>query len=315
MKTVLPGAAIGLFGGGENSRMFAMVARRMGYRVHVYSPTGDPADSLADVSIQAPYEDLDRVREFAAGVDVVTVAAGDVPILTLQAARAPVMRPSVKVFEAIENDDGIGGKRDVAAGAEFSVIGARGVDGECVFYPPIAVDRVAPDDHCGHVDIARAPAAIGVRLTKRAIALTQDILEDLDLTGIVCVEFILTPEREILIREVSPHPHSSGHLTIDACVTSQFEQQLRAVCGLPLGSVSMLRPAAMATLTDATGERGEPDWASACAFPEVKLHLYGGRRGHLTATAVSATRAKQIVRAARASLNAASLNPVAFSGE
>jgi 5-(carboxyamino)imidazole ribonucleotide synthase len=108
------------------------------------------------------------------------------------------------------------------------------------------------------------------------------------------------------VNELAPRPHNSGHLTIDACVTSQFERQLRAVCGLPLGSTEMLRPAAMANLLGDVWRKGEPDWTAALVMPEVKLHLYGktearpGRKmGHLNVTAATAQRAEQLVRAAR----------------
>ncbi len=286
--------------------MFALAAAGMGYRVHVFSPADSPAGSpvseaswdLADVSVRAPYEDLDRVREFAAAVDVVTVTAGDVPLIALRAAAASsLLRPSLKVFEAVES--GLGTRRDSSKTilADFSVIGARGATGACVFYDPISIDRVD-----GVFDVARAPAPIGLKLTRKAIALAQDILEDQDVTGIACVEFTLSETYELTVHDVTPHPHAAGHLTVDASVTSQFEQQLRAVCGLPFGSTQMLRPAAMAVLRASAWESGEPDWVSACTLSEVKLHLHGNRRGHLTATAASGTLAKQIVRAARASL-------------
>ena len=122
----------------------------------------------------------------------------------------------------------------------------------------------------------------------------------------LCVEFFLTRDGELLVNELAPRPHNSGHLTIDACVTSQFEQQLRAICGLPLGSTELLRPAAMANLLGDLWQDGEPDWAAACAVPGVKLHLYGkavtakGRKmGHLTALAEHArrSRSKTCIRA------------------
>ena len=294
MKTILPGAAIGLLGGGENSRMFCLAAFRMGYRVHVYSPGGDPVRPLADVSIEAPYGDLDRVREFAANVDVVTLASGDVPAISLQAASGScLVLPGPRIFEAVEN--GIGTKRDASTVAlvDFSVIAARGANGAYVHYPPIAIDRVE-----GVLDIARLPATIDSLVAKRAAGLTRDLLEELDFTGVGCVEFILTEEHQLVLHEVTPHPHPSGFLTLEACVTSQFDQHIRAICGLPLGSTTMVRPAAMAVLTPSDSQ---PDWAAACAFPEVRLHVYGSG-GHLTATAASATLAKQIVRTARASL-------------
>ncbi|MGH9902237.1 MAG: ATP-grasp domain-containing protein, partial [Pyrinomonadaceae bacterium] len=114
----------------------------------------------------------------------------------------------------------------------------------------------------------------------------------------------------LLINELAPRPHNSGHFTFDACVTSQFEQQLRAVCGLPLGSTAMLRPAAaMANLLGQLWQDGEPRWRAALSFPDVKLHLYGktearaGRKmGHLTALSTSAQEAARTVRAARAAL-------------
>jgi phosphoribosylaminoimidazole carboxylase (NCAIR synthetase) len=278
VKTILPGATIGLLGEGENSRMFTAAAERMGYRVHV-----------------RPYDHLAGVRDFASGVDVLTVVSQDVPSIGLRAAEGVcLVRPGSKTFEAIEN--GIGAKRDASQTviADFYVIAARGADGAFAYYPPIAVDRVE-----GVLDIARSPAPIDSRMAKRAAGLTRDIFEDLDLIGLACVEFTLTHEHQLLIHDVTPHPHPAGNLTIEACVTDQFEQQLRAVCGLPLGSTEMIRPAAMAVVNwDEGDSEGEPDWAAACALPGVKLHLYGARSGHLTATAASATLAKQIVRAA-----------------
>jgi 5-(carboxyamino)imidazole ribonucleotide synthase len=123
------------------------------------------------------------------------------------------------------------------------------------------------------------------------------------------VEFFLTRDGKLLVNEVAPRPHNSGHLTFDACVTSQFEQQLRAVCGLPLGSTEQHRPAAMANLLGDLWQYREPNWAAACAFPEVKLHLYGkltprpGRKmGHLTALATTADAAAQMVRTSRTAL-------------
>jgi 5-(carboxyamino)imidazole ribonucleotide synthase len=114
-----------------------------------------------------------------------------------------------------------------------------------------------------------------------------------------------------LINELAPRPHNSGHLTFDACVASQFEQQLRAVCGLGLGSTEFYRPAAMANLLGDVWANGEPDWAKALENPNVKLHLYGkaearaGRKmGHLTALAESAEKAVEIVKKAKDSLTA-----------
>jgi 5-(carboxyamino)imidazole ribonucleotide synthase len=116
----------------------------------------------------------------------------------------------------------------------------------------------------------------------------------------------LTGKGSLLINELAPRPHNSGHLTFDAAVTSQFEQQLRAVCGLPLGSTELLHPAAMANLLGDLWSGGEPLWAEALSIPDVKLHLYGklepraGRKmGHLTALAPTPEEAKAKVTEAR----------------
>jgi 5-(carboxyamino)imidazole ribonucleotide synthase len=188
--------------------------------------------------------------------------------------------------------------------AELSVVGVRGVDGQCVFYAPSCNHHVA-----GILDISFSPAPFGQQVAKDAIAIAQGILEELNVTGVLCVEFFLTRDGALLVNELAPRPHNSGHLTIDACVTSQFEQQLRSVCGLPLGSTEMPRPAAMANLLGDVWSGGEPQWEAALSLPEVKLHLYGksepraGRKmGHLTATAATAQAAERLVRDARSRL-------------
>jgi len=161
----------------------------------------------------------------------------------------------------------------------------------------------------GILDVSFSPAPFGPRMAKDAIAIAQGILEQLNVTGVLCDEFFLTRDGALLVNELAPRPHNSGHLTIDACVTSQFEQQLRSVCGLPLGSTEMPRPAAMANLLGDVWAGGEPRWDAAMALPEVKLHLYGkseprsGRKmGHLTATAPTAQMAEHLVREARSRL-------------
>jgi 5-(carboxyamino)imidazole ribonucleotide synthase len=188
--------------------------------------------------------------------------------------------------------------------AELSVVGVRSHEGDCAFFAPCANDHVN-----GILDVSASPVSFGPEVSEMAIEISRGILEQLGVTGVLCVEFFLTRDRRLLINELAPRPHNSGHLTIDCCVTSQFEQQLRAVCGLPLGSTAMLRPAAMANLLGDIWAGGEPDWASAVSLPDVKLHLYGktepraGRKmGHLTATAESPAAASQLVRAARARL-------------
>lgn len=187
---------------------------------------------------------------------------------------------------------------------EVSVVAARGVDGSFVHY------GVIENSHHNHIlDLSIAPACIPPNVVQQAGEITHAILTQLAVVGVLCVEFFLTAQDTLLVNELAPRPHNSGHLTIDAAVTSQFEQQLRAICGLPLGAPTLLRPAAMANLLGDLWQGGEPDWAAACAAPMVKLHLYGkqqarpGRKmGHLTALAEDVDTARQQVLAARATL-------------
>ena len=189
---------------------------------------------------------------------------------------------------------------------ELSIVAARGVHGEFAHYGAIRNDHVA-----GILDVSSAPAGVPENIEREAIAITAAVLEALDVTGVLCVEFFVTRDGRLLINELAPRPHNSGHLTIDSCLTSQFEQQLRAVCGLPLGSTERYRAAAMANLLGDLWNGREPNWAAVCALPEIKLHLYGklaarpGRKmGHLTATAPTVAEASLRVRAARQALKA-----------
>jgi 5-(carboxyamino)imidazole ribonucleotide synthase len=173
---------------------------------------------------------------------------------------------------------------------ELSVVAARGVDGRVAHY------GVIENAHARHIlDVSVAPARIPPQVERDALAIARATLEALDVVGVLCVELFLTRDGRVLVNELAPRTHNSGHLTIDACATSQFEQQLRAVCGLPLGSAELLRPVAMANLLGDLWAGGAPRWERACAIPGVALHLYGkkqprpGRKmGHLTLTAASA---------------------------
>ena len=187
---------------------------------------------------------------------------------------------------------------------ELSMIGARGATGWMVTY------GLVENTHRDHIlDTSVYPAAVPARVERTATEIVRRLLERLDVIGVLCVEFFLTRDGALLINELAPRPHNSGHLTIDACVTSQFEQQVRAVCGLPPGAADLLRPAAMANLLGDLWNQREPDWAAACMVPGVKLHLYGkseprrGRKmGHLTALAHHAPEALRVVTAARDAL-------------
>jgi 5-(carboxyamino)imidazole ribonucleotide synthase len=190
---------------------------------------------------------------------------------------------------------------------EVSVVAARGLDGAYVDYGLIE------NRHQNHIlDLSIAPAGVPAEVVSQAREIARGVLTALDVVGVLCVELFLTRDGRLLVNELAPRPHNSGHLTFDAAVTSQFEQQLRAICGLPLGSTDLLRPAAMANLLGDLWQAGEPDWAAACRSPAVKLHLYGkatprpGRKmGHLTALAATPAEALAEVVAARSVLTPA----------
>jgi len=373
-NAILPGSAVGVLGSGQLGRMFAIAARRMGYRVHTFSPDTDtPTGQVADVEVVAKYEDLDAVRKFARDVRVVTFEFENVPAATAQAAAecAPV-RPAGSVLHVTQNrlrektflrdagfpvtpfravrsvadveaarrefgdpvvlktaDFGYDGKGQVKIDAdtiirwkwpfqapdrileawvdferEISVVAARGIDGSFAHW------GVIDNTHRNHIlDVSICPADVPSTVAREAVEIARGILEKLAVVGVLCVEFFFTKTGKLLVNELAPRPHNSGHLTIDAHVTSQFEQQLRAVCGLPLGSTRQLRPAAMANLLGDLWEKGEPNWPEACAIPEVKLHLYGkleprpGRKmGHLTVLSDTTPEAKRRALAARDAL-------------
>lgn len=173
----------------------------------------------------------------------------------------------------------------VAFELEVSVIVARGHDGESVTYP------VFWNSHARHIlDTTVAPAPIGPIVSQEARDLARSVAIALGTVGLLTVEFFVTSDGRLLINELAPRPHNSGHLTLEAATISQFEQQVRALAGLPLGTTDLLRPAAMANLLGDLWNGGEPNWSAALADdPGAHLHLYGkdraapGRKmGHLT---------------------------------
>jgi 5-(carboxyamino)imidazole ribonucleotide synthase len=369
----LPGSRIGVMGGGQLGRMFAIAARRMGYRVHTFSPDEDsPTGQLADVEIAAPFEDEEAVSRFASGVDVITFEFENIPLRSIEwCEQFCEVRPSGRIlhiaqnrlrekaflsaagfplpkFSAVRSRDelasaaevvglpavlksaafGYDGKGQrtiktadevaieieqesvleqfVSFEKELSVLVARGSSGATAVYP------VCENIHRQHIlDLTIVPARIDPETEKIAQELARSVADALELTGLLAVEMFLLPDRTLLINELAPRPHNSGHFSFDACVTSQFEQQLRAVCGLPLGSTDLLRPAVMANLLGDLWKNGEPDWSSAMEFPEVKLHLYGkseprrGRKmGHLVALDADLEKAEIAALSARDALTA-----------
>ncbi|HVS18220.1 MAG TPA: 5-(carboxyamino)imidazole ribonucleotide synthase [Planctomycetota bacterium] len=375
---ILPGATLGVLGGGQLGRMFALAARRLGYRVAIYVPEEDsPAGQVADRSVRAAYDDLEAVERFAREVDVVTFEFENVPAATAEAAarHAPV-RPAGSVLHAAQdrarekraladlglavapwadfsdaagletalarvgapailksNSWGYDGKgqvrvaraRDLAAAwrsigevpavleglvrfeSELAVVGARGLDGAVALYEPTL------NEHVDHIlDVSLSPAPVPASVADEARAMARAVLEGLDVVGVLCVELFLDADGTLRVNEIAPRPHNSGHVTIDAHVCCQFENQVRAVCGLPLGSTGRRVPAAaMVNLLGDLWRGGEPDWAATLADPEVRLHLYGkarakpGRKmGHLSVAEADVGRARARALAARAALTA-----------
>ncbi len=192
---------------------------------------------------------------------------------------------------------------------EVSVVAARGFDGSFSHFGTIENSHRA-----GILDVSMAPADVAPEISRQAVEIAKGVLEGLSVVGVMCVELFVTRDGKLLVNELAPRPHNSGHFTVDACATSQFEQQLRAVCGLPLGSSRLLSPAAMANLLGDLWTGGEPDWPAVCSRPGIQLHLYGktearpGRKmGHLTALAPSPGEARRAVLEARAALTPAAV--------
>jgi 5-(carboxyamino)imidazole ribonucleotide synthase len=377
----MPGSTIGLLGGGQLGRMFALEARRMGYRVHVFDPQPDsPAGQVGDIGISAAYTDVNALQEFARSVDVVTYEFENIPVSAIDAVAAIVaVAPRGEVLHICQNrereklflrqagipcadfrvvdsaaslevalkeiggegvlktaDFGYDGKGqcrikpgDDAAAAwaslgaprgvleawvpfekELSVVAARTAKGEISVFP------VVENIHTNHIlDLSVIPARVPEKSIAAALQTARDVIEALDVVGLLAVEFFLLSDGHVIVNELAPRPHNSGHFSFDACVTSQFEQQLRAVCGLPLGSVDLLRPVAMKNLLGDIWANGEPDWAAVLTDPDIKLHLYGKRNprpgrkmGHLCALAQTNELALAKVEAAAARLMARPLS-------
>ena len=256
--------------------------------------------------VASPTEVADGCREFGGGILKTaefgydgkgqTRLAADAAPDDCDAAWAALRRPKAAVFEAVVPFD-----------AELSAIVARDVAGRMRTFP------IGRNDHtAGILDVTTVPSGLPPAVERDARHLAEAIAETLDVVGVLAVELFLVGDR-LLVNELAPRPHNSGHWTFDAAVTSQFEQQLRAVCGLPLGDPAMTcrggGGVAMANLLGDLWQDGPPDWAAALAWPNVKLHLYGkdqarpGRKmGHLVALADDPAAARADVLAARRAL-------------
>lgn len=341
---ILPGATLGILGGGQLGRMFVVAARTMGYSVVVLDPEANcPAGQLADRHIQAAYTDTHALDQLARECVAITTEFENVPASSLDyLAKTRPVRPvasalaiaqdrilektflqtngfSTAPFAAVEQRsaladalkqiatpallktsragydgkgqrwvrnlaeaetafDELGGKPCVLEAGidiqvEISVLIARGVDGQVAAYPP------SENSHRdGILDVSIVPARIAPELGEQATQITRRIAALLDYCGVMAVEFFIAKDGQLLVNEIAPRPHNSGHYTLDACGTSQFEQQVRTLCGLPPGDASLLSPAVMVNLLgDLWCADQAPAWDQVLCHARAKLHLYGKR--------------------------------------
>ena len=338
---VVPGAMLGLLGGGQLGRMFTKAAQYLGYQVTVLDPAPEsPAGRVADHFICADYADHHALLELSANCAAITTEFENIPAGSLkELAKTCVVSPdahsvsvaqnrisekkflvennfSVVPFAIIDDTDGSvkvpytdllpgilkvsqfgydgKGQRRVSSEAELesaiddlnreicvlerlmplsceiSVIVARGSDGELTSFP------VSENHHVnGILNVSIVPARISGELAQQAKDIATKIAEKLNYQGVLCVEFFVLEGGKLLINEVAPRPHNSGHYSIDACFTSQFEQQVRVLCGLPLGNTDMHSAAVMVNLLGDLWQQGEPDWSYVLQQSSTKLHLYG----------------------------------------
>ena len=338
MPWILPGATLGVLGGGQLGRMFCVAARTMGYYTCVLDPDpASPAGRIADRHIQAAYDDPRALDDMAGQCDVITTEFENIPAQSLRhlARQTPVF-PGADVLETAQDRQrekgfaagaglrpvpyhpvaaeadfadacaavafpailksarlGYDGKGqvmlasadDLAAAfdslgrvacvleqkidlrCEISVIVARNRAGQSVCLPVSENRHVGGILHAGIV-----PARVDEALADQARGQALRLADALDYVGVLAVEFFIADDGQLYFNEMAPRPHNSGHYSKDACVTSQFEQQVRMICGLPPGDTRLLSPVVMINML---GELWPPDWPVILQQPNIKLHLYG----------------------------------------
>lgn len=372
MKDIIsPGSMLGVLGGGQLGAMFAVAARRLGYRVAVWDPDPDAsALRVADQPISASFTDSEPLARFAGLVSAVTYEWENVPVAVVTALEQSVLvRPASRTLGLLQNRiaqktflvshnlpvapfrtvsktnelmaaaeqigfpnlcktatagyDGKGqwrlaGTKDASDlqeqfrrssqptnpwiiekflpfQKELSVLVIRGEDGDYRIYP--VVENI---HEAGILQTTKVPAEIDPGTAQRAANLGKQVVEVLNGMGVFCIEMFLMPDGRLFINEIAPRPHNSGHYTLDACTISQFEQQVRALCNLPLGEVRLLSSAVMVNLigNDLTKVTMEQDLKNLLHTPGAKLHVYGkrsirpGRKmGHVTFLAEKAEQA------------------------
>lgn len=376
---ILPGATLGLLGGGQLGRFFTIAARDVGYQVTVLDPDPNaPAAEFATRHLITAYTDPAALDELGQTCAAITTEFENAPAEALiSLAKRTLVRPNghavaiaqnrarektffreqgfpvgpfavidsaADIDSALQNIplpailkttrfgyDGKGQQRIttrhelettlatwnhvpcvleslLTLEREISVILARTAEGETAIFP------VAENQHVnGILDLSIAPARISSTLAKEATAIATRLAHALDYVGVLAVEFFIVENERLLINEIAPRPHNSGHYTLDACRTSQFEQQLRALCGLPLGDPTLHTPAVMLNLLGDSW-RGinldvAPEWKIILNHLGARLHLYGkhqarpGRKmGHVTVCDTDLTRALAIALEIKAEL-------------
>ena len=358
LQPLLPGATVGVVGGGQLGRYFVLEARRLGYCTWVLDPDiNAPAMQLADQCLVAAYNDEDALKQLGQECDAVTVEFENVPAQSLElldtlcrvspsadsirvaqdrdlekktalmhglspvpyaailsandipAAVASVAFPAILkttrlgydgkgqhvchneqelllAFNAVGQAECVLEQR-IDLLAEVSVVLARRSDGETAIFP------LSRNVHVGGIlSTSTVPSGFDNVVLSKAENLAKQLADGLNYIGILAVEFFIDRSGNILFNEMAPRPHNSGHYTLDATVTSQFEQQLRVLCNLPLGDTKLLTPVTMINLLGDVWEAGEPDWVSIFNVPGAHLHLYGksearaGRKmGHINCLA------------------------------
>ena len=375
---ILPGATVGVVGGGQLGRMFTLQALGMGYRVVVLDPDPlSPAGAVASRHIRASYLDQQALDDMASSCAAITTEFENVPAETLEAlGRSALVRPPVAAvaitqdriaeksflrsngfatapFHPVRDTSelrqalrafptsallktsrlGYDGKGQAAVASEaeavraferfgevpcileallqleceLSVIVARGADGDTTTFP------VAENRHVGGIlETSVVPARISEMLAAQACQMGTMVAEAMAYVGVLAVELFVV-EGTLLVNEMAPRPHNSGHYTMDACSADQFEQQLRTLCGLPVARPSLLSPVAMVNLLGDLWAGGEPRWEEAFRRPGVRLHLYGkaearpGRKmGHLNCLATDPDTALKIALETREALRSRS---------
>ncbi|WP_213299714.1 5-(carboxyamino)imidazole ribonucleotide synthase [Paraburkholderia sacchari] len=387
VSPILPGAWLGMVGGGQLGRMFCFAAQAMGYRVAVLDPDAtSPAGAVADRHIRAPYDDPAALTELARLCAAISTEFENVPAASLDAlAKSTFVSPAGRCVAVAQ--DRIAEKRFIAAAGvpvaphvviesrealaaigdealaavlpgilktarmgydgkgqirvtnaeevreahaslggvpcvlekrlplkfEVSALIARGVSGASVVYP--LAQNVHRDGVLSHT-IVPAPDA-SAALVQQAQQAALQIAAKLGYVGVLCVEFFVLEDGSLVANEMAPRPHNSGHYTTDACATSQFEQQVRAMTGMPLGDPRQHSPAVMLNILGdvwfAVGagetkvQKGAapvtPPWDQVAAMPSARLHLYGkeearpGRKmGHVNFTASTLDEARTAAR-------------------